>query len=732
MAIHKSDPKPAALNPQDIIVAIFKHKWKIVICTILGLLAGAAFYLAYPKNYRSIAQLMVRYVVDRNAIDPEESAEGLGPRRSSDGVIASEAAILKSTDLAVEVANTLSTQTTTPSGRKLTEKITPSVVAQGIDVETTRGSAIISVTYTNPDPEIASMVLNEYVNRYFAMHLEIHRSAAAFDFVQKQADQVRLQLGQTEDELRQIKAKTGVLSLADSLAATQQEIAKILDMLHTAEADLAEQKARVGELEQTSPAPAIAEENPKSTPAPVAASTSATPLDKQKYRAVIARLNKLQTEEIDLLSKYTPENQFVIQVQSQITAVREQRQEMEAKHPDLIATAQVTGSPETGVTDINTERTRMAGLQARIDVLKARLAETQKQFASYSEASPQITQLERQKQLLETNYQNFGATLEKARIEEALDPSKIPNISIVQKPTGAGRVAGLRDKIALGLGASGFLFGIALAVGLELGLNRTLKRPLDLETHLHIPLLASIPYSNSLALENKPKKGPPVPGNGSGAQIAPWEPAHYMHSFCAGLRDRLGLFFQLNNITHKPKLVGVTGFSKGAGTSTIATGLAAALSETGDGKVLLVNMNVNHADVHPFFEGRPTMNLDAAIKPKSDHPEASENLYLATTRTETGTLASQGLKRFHSLLPQFEASDYDYIIFDLPPLGQTSPTVAMAGLMDKVLLVVESEKSDPNAIKRSYAELIAAKANVSAVFNKEKSYLPKWLKGSDA
>jgi hypothetical protein len=56
----------------------------------------------------------------------------------------------------------------------------------------------------------------------------------------------------------------------------------------------------------------------------------------------------------------------------------------------------------------------------------------------------------------------------------------------------------------------------------------------------------------------------------------------------------------------------------------------------------------------------------------------------------------------------------------------------MAGLMDKVLLVVESEKSDPNAIKRGYAELIAAKANVSAVFNKEKSYLPKWLKGSNA
>lgn len=731
MASHKSDTTSSGINPQDILVAVFKYKWLIVISTTLGLLAGAVVYLLYPKNYQSAARLMVRYVVDRNAIDPEESAEGLGSRRSSDGIIGSEADILKSTDLANDVANTLGSQTTTSSGRKLAGKITPGSVAQGIDVETTRGSSIITITYTNPDPEVASMVLNEYVNRYFAMHLEIHRSAAAFDFVQKQADQVRLQLSQTEDELKQLKAKSGVISLAESLTAVQEEIAKIQDMLHTAEADEAEQKARVAEMEHSSP-PSEGKSEAATPPTPDAEAPKVGTIEKQQYRTLIARLNKLQSEEVDLLSRYTPENRFVIQTQAQIAEVRKQRLNMEAKYPDLISTVALAATADGLVPDINSERTKLAGLQARIAVLKSRLKEAQDRFASYSDAAPQILQLERQKQLLETNYQNFGATLEKARIEEALDPSKIPNISIVQKPTGASRVSGYRDKIAMGLGAAGFFFGLALAVGMEVGLNRTVKRPLDLETKLHIPLLASIPYSPSRALKSQPKSGPPSAPNGSDTQIAPWEPAHYMHSFCAGLRDRLGLFFQLNNITHKPKLVGVTGFSKGAGTSTIATGLAAALSETGDGKVLLVNMNVNHADVHPFFEGRPTMNLDAAIKPKSDHPEASENLYLATTRTETGTLASQGLKRFHNLLPQFEASDYDYIIFDLPPLGQTSPTVAMAGLMDKVLLVVESEKSDPNAIKRSYAELIAAKANVSAVFNKEKSYLPKWLKGSDA
>ena len=79
--------------------------------------------------------------------------------------------------------------------------------------------------------------------------------------------------------------------------------------------------------------------------------------------------------------------------------------------------------------------------------------------------------------------------------------------------------------------------------------------------------------------------------------------------YCEAIRDRLGLYFELNHLTHKPKLVGVTGFSEAAGTSTLAAGLAASLSETNDGKVLLVDINLGPEDVHPFFKGKPAYSL---------------------------------------------------------------------------------------------------------------------------
>ena len=44
-------------------------------------------------------------------------------------------------------------------------------------------------------------------------------------------------------------------------------------------------------------------------------------------------------------------------------------------------------------------------------------------------------------------------------------------------------------------------------------------------------------------------------------------------------------------------------------------------------------------------------------------------------------------------MPKLKASQYDYIIFDMPPVSQTSMTARLSGLMDMVLLVIESEKT---------------------------------------
>ena len=631
----------------DILFALFKRKLTIVVCAALGILAAAALYRFYPPSYESQAKLLVRYVLERSGVDPVEAEKaGAASNNEGDRVIGAEMEILTSWDLAVQVAQAIGPRRLLPTTREPTEREAASSIILGLKVISNKGSNIILISYKNPNPEMAALVLQELLSRYFVKHLEVHRSAGAFDFVAQQTDQVRARLNQTEDALKSLREKTGIASLKEGSAAVTAEAAKTQEQLNGAEADLAEQQALVNQ---------IAEKK-----------------EKKGWRTKTSSSEK---------------------------------------------------SPQS-------VKAQVAGTQAKVAALKSRLRDIQQRTKQLAELAPQIEELERKREMDEANYKYFSASLEKARIDEALDPSKMPNISAVQRPSPPGLETKKRDKILMGLAGGGLALGIALALLKGLVLNQTVGRPLQLETQLHIPLMLSIPYANGqFAL---PRTGSPAnPGalatGRRHAKLAPWEANHFIRPYCDAIRDRLGLYFELNHLTHKPKLVGVTGFSEEAGASTLAAGLAASLSETNDGKVLLVDVNLGPEEVHPFFKGKPAYPLNKALKPSSSITSAADNLYLATVGSPNAGPAQLGLKKFFDMMPNLKASDFDYIIFDMPPLEQTSPTWGMAAFMDKLLLVVEAEKNTREVIRRSYGKLIAERNNVAVVVNKTRSYVPKWL-----
>src|SRR5205807_7718410 len=232
----------------------------------------------------------------------------------------------------------------------------------------------------------------------------------------------------------------------------------------------------------------------------------------------------------------------------------------------------------------------------------------------------------------------------------------------------------------------------------------------ELELQLRTPVMVAIPdYAVNgrfrLPWKNGHHNGDSLPDSDQ-PNRAPWDPGHFIRRYSEAIRDRLGLYFELQGVTHKPKLVGVTAFEEGAGASTLAAGIAAALSETGDGKVLLVDVNAASGQVHPFFAGKPAASLTAAIEPQAAITSAADNLYLATITRSGNKSTHLGLKKFFALVPNLKASDFDYIIFDMPPINQTSPTIGLAALMDKVLLVVEAEETNRDVVKRGYRELV--------------------------
>ncbi|HEX7617923.1 MAG TPA: CpsD/CapB family tyrosine-protein kinase, partial [Verrucomicrobiae bacterium] len=273
-------------------------------------------------------------------------------------------------------------------------------------------------------------------------------------------------------------------------------------------------------------------------------------------------------------------------------------------------------------------------------------------------------------------------------------------------------------------------------------------RPVEIEAKLKLPLFLSIPdvrrngrsrlaktaERRRLQLQNATVADAPVggndpaPGKNGALQVVSLERDRELQPFYEALRDRLIVYFEVNGLTHKPKLVAVTSADRGGGVSSIAAGLAASLSETGEGNVLLVDMNLEQGAAQQFYKGTAGCGLDTALAAETKQDAlVQENLYVVNGNVHSTELPRILPKRFAALVPKLKASDYDYIIFDMPPVSQTSLTSRLGRFMDMVLLVVESEKTGIELVQQANTWLAESGATVGAVLNKTRQYVPERL-----
>jgi uncharacterized protein involved in exopolysaccharide biosynthesis len=667
----EEQPVHSGIGLSDILFVLFRHKWKIIFCGLVGLVSAAAVYFLFPPVYESQAKLLVRYVMERSAVDGLDN-QIKTPTPENDTLLNSEIQILTSSDLLRQVAESVGTNKL-GLGPDASMQDAVELLGRSLDVSVVKESNIISVVFASSNPSLPMPVVQELVKRYFDKHLEVHRSLGAFNFVAQETAELKKRLAETGAELKELKDSVGIISLTEAKANLAAEFGQTQQELDSAISDFAAQQARVKDLEKS-----------LAVSATQGAETRVQPVSGdvlEQYKSLMARLTQLQKAESDLLLKYTSESPIVKVKAAQIAELEKQRGALEKQYPTVIGTATAQGGQEAQP-NLASERAILAGFESKLAALKARMSDLQARAKTISQVAPRIEELERKAEVEETNYKHSEASLERARIDETLDPSRMPNISAVQTPSPAIRAKRNVQKIVVGMAGGGFAVGIAIALLIELILDRSVKRSFELETRLQIPLLLTIPYVSpsraQLRLRDTREDGELIrDGNRQEISIADRR-GELLQPFCEAIRDRLGVFFDINNMAYKPKLVAVTGLGENAGTSTLAAGLAAAFSETSEGKVRLI-----------------------------DRPVST--------------------KGFYNMLAEFKRSDLEYVIFDLPCLGDTSATLPLARFMDTVLLVVEAEKSSRNAVKRAYAQL-AAKTNVSVVFNKSRSY-GRWLEG---
>ena len=197
-----------------------------------------------------------------------------------------------------------------------------------------------------------------------------------------------------------------------------------------------------------------------------------------------------------------------------------------------------------------------------------------------------------------------------------------------------------------------------------------------------------------------------------------------MLPYYEALRDRVVMSY--GDDEHKPKIVGLTSCGESAGVTRLATGLAAALSRDVQRNVLFIGLAKNRVSVSAFSKGRPAEGLETGSDDGESLSLVRQNLQslVATGRNLAGASVVQS---FSDLMPKLKVSDYDYIIFDLPPITQTSGAIRLAAQMERTLLVVESEKTHKEKISAAKSYLAASKTQLATVLNKTRSYGPRSL-----
>jgi len=395
-------------NPQRLAAVyffrtFFRQKWILFFCTAAGLLAAGGVYLFYQPPYQSEASLFIRYVMENSTPGlPGGDTKAVSPDRGGETIINTEVEILNSMDLAYSVVDAIGIDKILDKSKGVTMDRNHAAleVRSDIEIRPFPGSGVINLIYAHRDPTIPQPALNALVEAYLKKHVEVHRGAGSIgDFLSQETDQLRSRLSQTEDELRKVKNKAGIISLDDAKNAFAQAEAKIRTDIFSAEAEYAERRAMLDDL---------AKHSPSTVPAGSAPSGNAA-----------------------------------------------------------------------GAIDTLVEGAQLTGLQSKIKFLNSELDEIKIEANKVDQLEGTIAELQRQKELDETNYKYYSTHLEATRIDEALGSGHALNIAIVQVPTAPYIDWTGTQRLMAMLVGGGIVLGIAWAFTNEIFLKRLLRRPDD-------------------------------------------------------------------------------------------------------------------------------------------------------------------------------------------------------------------------------------------------------------
>lgn len=244
-----------------------------------------------------------------------------------------------------------------------------------------------------------------------------------------------------------------------------------------------------------------------------------------------------------------------------------------------------------------------------------------------------------------------------------------------------------RQNLALG-GLLGLVTGSGLAFVLEF-VDRSIRNKKDVEEHLGLPVLATIPRVRSMTK---------TPHLASGD-----------HSDFAEAFRKLKTTVQLGD-SNRPQTIVLTSTKRGDGTTTAALNLAAVYAYA-DSKTVLLEADLRSPQLHEVFAPGERAGLVAVLRNESP-VEASlveapvpRLSCLPALRPAAQPVELLSSDRMRSLLDELRQR-FETIVIDTPPILATADASTVAPLADGVIIVARMNETNRDELTES-AELVS-------------------------
>ncbi|MBD2504253.1 GumC family protein [Anabaena azotica] len=691
---------------------VLQRRWLAVVSIfILSVTLGCLYAFSQKPSYKAEGSLMIKTNRTFSLTGLPQDIGKLESLNVNDNPLETQVRIIGSNPVLETTIKTLNLKDA--KGKPLSIPL----FARQLTIQGIKGTDVVQLTYKSNDPQQAAKVVNTVINSYINLNIQANQEEAitAKQVILTEIPKAEKTVKKAESELRTFKENNRIVALDQEASVAVDTVSKLDNQISQALAQLNDVKGRLEQLR--------AQAQVNSQQGVIEAELSQAP----GVQKVLAELQETESKLAVERTRFAPEHPAIVALEDKVAVLKKLLKE---RTGEVAGNASVTqGSLQVGelrqslIADITRAEAQRVGLERQI----ATLTQQRQAYAQRANYLPKLEQTQRElERKLQAAQGTYETLLKKRQEVDIAQNQKLPNARVVsyalvpEFPEGPRKIL-----FIVGGGAVGIFLGLIAAFGIDL-IDRSVKTVKEAKEVLRYTVLGIIPTLGRTA-----KDDAPIPGLDRSVPKVIGRDIPYFPVGDAYQILQVNLKFLCSD---KPlKSIVVTSSVPKEGKSEVSANLAVTMAQSGR-RVLLVDADMRHPIQHHIWDLSNAIGLSNVLIGQVTLDEALQQVMPNLEVLPCGILppnpvAMLDSQRMAVLMSNF-AKDYDFIIFDTPPLTGIADAAVLSTLTDGILLVVRPGVVDLNSanaakdfLNQSGQKVLGIVINGVNVKNEPNSYI---------